>query len=139
MAAPARLGKDKLRLKFGTPAKEYNVDVKACTMENEDGEVQTFADTEHGTGLDWFFNITAVQSTDPDSLWVHIWNNSGQVVPFVFGPHGNDEATAAQPHFIGNVKIGPKPKIGGEAARKGSQEFETRWEIIGEPVLDTGE
>lgn len=60
-----------LTLKIGTPAVEYMADVTACTLENEEssGGVTTFEDAQTGGRRQYYFNISAIQSTDPTSLW----------------------------------------------------------------------
>lgn len=129
-----------LLLKIGTPAVDYKADVTACTLENEqaDDDTVTFADAAEGEVRDFFLRITAVQSTDPTSLWSHIWDHSGDTVGFTYAPHGNEVATEAQPHFIGTAVIGPKPTVGGEAGRTNTFTFETEWKVEGTPVKDTG-
>lgn len=126
-----------LTLKIGTPAVEYMADVTACTLENEEssGGVTTFEDAQTGGRRQYYFNISAIQSTDPTSLWREIWDHSGEKVAFTYAPHGNEVPTDAQPHFVGEVTIGPKPNIGGEAGAQNEFVFESRWDIEGTPVL----
>lgn len=135
-----RIKGNALALKFGTPPVDYWCDTTAVTLENEeaDSDVTTFCDAADGGGRTYFLNITAIQSTDVESLWRYIWDQSGEEVPFTYAPHGNAEATPAQPHFIGTAKIGPKPSIGGEAGVNVTQVFETRWDVVGVPTLDDG-
>lgn len=140
MAGPTRIKGVALHLQIGTPPVEYKCDVTACTITNEeaDEDTVTFCDVEAGDQYDYMLNLTAVQSTDEDSLWSHIWDHSGEEVPFTYAPHGNVAPTANQPHFIGTAKIGPRPEIGGEAGKDNTFTYETAWEIIGKPVLDRG-
>lgn len=131
-----------LTLKVGTPAVEYQTDVTAATITNEEAadDTTTFSDVAAGGGRDFFLNITAVQSTDPDSLWSEIWDSAGETVTVTLAPHGNAVATAAEPHFImDEVKIGPAPELGGEASIDGTWTFESQWRIVsGKPVKDIG-
>lgn len=140
MAGSTRIKGSKLALKFGSPAEDYWADVTAVTLTNEeaDADVVTFADAAEGGARDYFLNITAIQSTDPTSLWRYIWEQSGTEVAYTYAPHGNETPTDTQPHFIGTVTIGPKPEIGGEAGVNVTQTFETQWTCVGTPTLDTG-
>ena len=131
-----------LTIKVGTPAVEYNTDVTSATITNEeaDSDVTTFSDVAAGGGRDWFLNLTAVQSTDTESLWTEVWENSGEEVSVTLAPHGNAEPSAAEPHFImDEVKIGPAPEVGGEASITDTWTFESQWLIeSGKPVKDIG-
>jgi len=130
-----------LKLELGTPVVDYWADVTACELQNEeaDSDVVTFEDAaEPGGAVVDFLQITAVQSTDPDSLWSYIWEHTGEDVAFTYAPHGNEEPTPAQPHFVGTCTIGPRPAIGGEAGRTNTFTFETRWDVVGRVVLDRG-
>lgn len=141
MATSKRLKGNKLALKFGSGAtsKDYWADLNAVTLTNEDSEdTLTFYDASLGGAKQWYFEITAVTSTDTESFWRYVWENTGQEIAFSFAPHRNEVASEDQPHFIGFVKIPAKPAIGGEASINGSFTFETRFDLVGEPVLDTG-
>lgn len=140
MAGSTRIKGNKLALQFGSPAEDFWMDVTAVTLTNDeaDADVVTFADAAEGGARDYFLNITAIQSTDPTSLWRYTWDHTGDEVGFTYAPHGNETPTAAQPHFVGNVTIGPKPEIGGEAGVNVTQTYETTWTVVGTPVLDTG-
>lgn len=131
-----------LKLEIGTPVVDYWADVTACTLQNEeaDSDVVTFEDAaQPGGAMVDYLEITAIQSTDPDSLWSYIWEHAGEKVAFAYAPHGNETPTAAQPHFIGECIIGPRPAVGGEAGRDTTFTFETRWDVDGRVVMDRGE
>lgn len=141
MTTSARIKGNKLSLKFGAgeAAKDHWADLSSVIMQNEDSDdVQTFYDASLGGLKQWFFEISAVASTEEESFWRYVWANTGQEIAFTFAPHKNLTASASQPHFIGTVKIPAKPALGGEASLNGSYTFETRFDIIGDPVLDTG-
>ncbi|GMA34740.1 hypothetical protein [Demequina litorisediminis] len=129
-----------LTLSVGSPAVDYKCDVTAATITNEekDSDVTTFCDVSEGDDRQFFLNITAIQSTDADSLWSYIWDNTGEDVAFTYAPHGNAIPSADQPHFTGNVTIGDRPEIGGEAGKDNTYTFESQWEIVGTPVVDRG-
>lgn len=130
-----------LKLEIGSPPVDYWADVTACELQNEeaDSDVVTFEDaSQPGGAMVDFLQITAVQSTDAESLWSYIWDHAGESVDFAYAPHGNAEPTAAQPHFIGTCTIGPRPAVGGEAGRDNTFTFESRWDVEGRVVMDRG-
>lgn len=127
-------------LRFTLGGVDYYADISALTFENEeaDGGVVTFADAENGGARQHFMTGSAIQSTQSGSFWRMVWASTGATVSYDYAPHGNDDATADEPHFIGTAKIGPKPSIGGEAGANVEQTFEFRFDIDGEPTLDLG-
>jgi hypothetical protein len=127
-----------LALKFGTPPVDYWADTISVELDNEeaDSDTVTFEDAASGGGRQFFFNVTAIQSTDPESFRSNVWDHTGQTRPFTNAPHRNATPTPEQPHFVGQVKVGPRPKIGGEAGSSAYQ-FETRWDCEG-TVKDIG-
>ena len=140
MTANVRIKGVALTLKLG--ATDYKTDVTACEIDNveADGDVTTFEDAAGAGARKWLMKLSAIQSTDTASLWSYIWTASGTTVAYVYAPHGNAVASAAQPHFTGNVKIGPKPKIGGAAGASNTYVFDAEWECTGEPTrVTTGE
>lgn len=139
MAGSTRIKGNKLKLAFGTPAVDYWADATAVTLENEEGETDTttFADAAEGGARQFFLNISSIQSTQATSFWRNCWDNSGAEIPFTYAPHGNAVATEDEPHFVGTCIMGPKPTIGGEAGT-GVYTFETRFDVVGTPVLDAG-
>lgn len=119
MTARARITGKGLTFKINSV--DYNVDATSVVLQNEEdtatSDTLTFADAATSTAaVKWFFEVTAIVSTDTDSFWTYLWTNSGQTgVSFVFAPHANTTATAAKPHFTGTVTLPEKPSIGGEA------------------------
>ena len=84
--------------------------------EAADDDMVTFADVANGTDRVWAFSITGVADYAQGSLWSLLWDTGKYVpVPYVFKPYGNAAATAAQPHFTGDVLVDAKPPIGGSA------------------------
>lgn len=137
----ARIRGRQLMLTMGTPANDFWADATSVILDNEeaDQDTVTFEDAaQAGGAVQEFLTITAIQSTDPDSLWSYVWDHVGEDVPFVYAPHGNEEPTAAQPHFTGTCTIGSRPSIGGEAGRTNTYTFETRWDVVGKTVKDDG-
>lgn len=142
MAPSTRIKGRQLSLKIGTPAVDVWADTTSVVLDREEAEddVVTFHDaSQPGGAMQEFLQITAIQSTDPDSLWSYIWEHTGEEIPFTFAPHGNETPSATQPHLLGTCRIGPRPAIGGEAGRNNTYTFETRWDVVGTTTLDTGE
>lgn len=139
MAGSTRIKGTKLALTLGSPGTDYWADIKSYLLDNEeaDSDVVTFADASEGGARQYKLTGSAIQSTDSASLWQYVWANSGDEVPFTLAPHGNVTPSAAQPHFIGIVKVGAKPAIGGEAGNS-AYTFDFEWDVVGEPTLDVG-
>lgn len=106
---------------------DYTLDASSVVLTHEEAEndVLVFADASAGGAYEWKMTINAIQSTDADALHTFVWSNSGDLVDFLFAPHGNTAATVAQPHFTGSVRIpNKKPELGGEADTTWSFEME---------------
>jgi hypothetical protein len=115
---------------------EYNLDAKSVALSSEDKDVITFADIASGA-KQWFFTVTALFDAGTGSLWRYVWDNAGtEDVAFTFKPYGNATASATQPHFTGTLTVGTKPDISGDA--NSTFEFEVRFDVDGEPTMDTG-
>lgn len=130
-----------LLLEVGTPALNVWADTTSAVLDNEDADEDTvtFKDaSEPGGAVTEYLEIAGIQSTDTESFWTWLWDHAGDEVPFTYAPHGNETPTANQPHFIGTVRIGPRPTLGGEAGRDNTYTFETRWDVIGRSTKDDG-
>lgn len=136
MPGSTRIKGKQLRLEID--GVDYWADTKSCFLKNEDDgdTLVTFEDAAAGDVKKYFFEITAIQSMDADSFWSKIWDDSGTEVAFEYAPLGNATPATDQPHFIGTLEIGAKPEVGGEAGKKNTYEFTTRFDIIGTPTLD---
>jgi len=136
-------GNRKPLLKIGTPGSDYSSDITAYTIENDeaDADVVTFEDAANGGARQFFLRGSATQSTQNAAFWRYVWENSGdEGVPYTVAPHGNAVPSANEPHFVGTLTIGPKPKIGGEAnsSATGAFVFDFEFKIDGEPTMDKG-
>lgn len=132
MPNSTRINGTKLYLKFGTT--DYSTDLLSYNLEDEDADSSTvtFADAAAGGKFLTKLSGSAIQSTDSASFWSYVWANVGQTIAFTLAPWGNSSATAAQPLFTGNVKIGKRPSLGGEASIKGQDfTFDFEWECVG--------
>lgn len=126
-----------LALSFG--GVDYWADVTAVTLENEeaDSPTLTFADAAGNPERKYLIKGSAIQSLQTSSFWRYAWANAGAAVAFRYAPKGNATASADEPHFLGTVKIGPRPTVGGEAG-SGDFTFDFEWEVEGTPTLDDG-
>lgn len=139
MAGSTRIKGTKLALTLGTPGVDYWADITNYSLSNgeADSDVTTFSDAAEGGSRQYKLTGSAIQSTEAASFWRYAWSNTGEDVPFVLAPHGNEVPSETEPHFIGTVTIGPKPSIGGEAGT-GAFTFDFEWNVVGVPVLDEG-
>lgn len=143
MGSPRIRGNKKPVLTLGSPGAEYSADLISWNIENEeaDSDVITFEDAAAGGARQFFLRGSAIQSTASTSFWRYVWENTGETgIAYTIAPHGNAVATEAEPHFVGTLKIGPKPTVGGEASTSTSSAFtfDYEFEIDGEPTLDEG-
>lgn len=143
MGSPRIRGNRLPVLTLGTPGTSHAADLISWRIENEeaDSDVVTFEDAAGGGGRQFFLRGSAVQSTATESFWRYVWENTGEEdVPYTIAPHGNVAPSAAEPHFVGTLSIGPKPSIGGEASTSTTSAFSFDYEfaIDGEPTLDAG-
>lgn len=119
---------------------EIHSQATSVVMSNEEApdDITTFGDAEDGGGRLYFLSLAAVQSTTVNSFWRMLWANGGEEAAVVYRPHGNAVATPDEPHFLGTVKIGPAPDLGGEAGTQVTFTFETRLDFLERPILDDG-
>ena len=137
MAGSTRIKGTKLMFKLGTTTPvDYWADISSYSLTSDEAEadITTFADASEGGARQYKLTGSAIQSTDTASFWRMVWEKSGTIIPFTLAPHGNAVATAAQPHFTGSVKVGPRPPIGGDAGN-GAFPFDFEWNVEGTPVL----
>jgi hypothetical protein len=86
----------------------------------------------------WYFDVTAVQSTDLTSLWSLLWENAHKFAAVTYAPHGNPTPTPLQPHFTATVQLGAAPALGGEAGASVEYVFTTRFPCKCKPTrVDT--
>lgn len=125
---------DGANLSMTFDGEEANADGTAFTIDNEEGDTdaRTFAEVGAGDDRQWFISLTALGDYSAGSIWSLLWENSGQVIPFVAKPYGNAAASASQPHFTGNAKVIAKPPIGGTAGETWT--YEARLDVQGVPT-----
>lgn len=114
------------------------MDVKNVNLsfEDRDASDMTFAEAAAGGDIGTL-SLTAIQSTDPASLWRTVWDHRGEEVPFALAVHGNAVPSADQPHVTGTVTIGPRPALGGAADPRTAYEFEVEWRAEVDTALKT--
>lgn len=118
------------RLAFTLDGEDYWADATAVTLDNEKVDQRLAGWDPYGPeNFLWFFEVTAIQSTEPGSLWRLLFEHVGELVPFRYAPHGNPVASPAQPHLTGKVRLTRPPRLGGEASVRGSQTFEVRLDV----------
>ncbi|WP_140448153.1 hypothetical protein [Curtobacterium flaccumfaciens] len=123
----------KLSLLIGTT--EYSADLTNVLMSWDDADsgTVTFADAAAGGKFQATLAGTAIQSTTATSFWTYAWLNVGTTVAFKLAPNGNTAASADAPLFTGNVKIGKRPDLGGDAQISGDDwTFDFEWTVIGD-------
>jgi hypothetical protein len=122
-----------LKLTIGTT--DYWADVTAVTLNNEEADagVTTFEDASLGGARQFYLEGTAIQSTASSSFWNYLWENTGDIVAYVYAPHGNTTPSTNEPHFEGTVKVPSKPSIGGEAGATNEYTFDFRMDCQEEP------
>jgi hypothetical protein len=100
-------------------ATDYTAQVSVCALRSrkKDSDFVTFADAAAGGAREYYQAITMVQDLATGTLWDKIWTVPGTSVAVLLKPYGNAVASAAQPHYSGNLTI-TEPDgdlIGGEA------------------------
>lgn len=138
-ASEAVRGNAGIILKLG--ATEFSQDTKSLSLtpEDRDDSDVTFAEAATGDVAVTNVAVKAIQSTKAGSLWRYCWDNPGEEVAVVYGPHGNALPSLDKPHFLMTVKLGNRPPIGGDAKRaKDRYEFDATWEVLDGPTMDDG-
>lgn len=113
----AGLGKRTLVLTIGGTDYTAQVSKAVITSNPADSDFVTYADAAAGGKREYRLEITAVQDMVAATFWDKIWTAAGTSVAYLIKPYGNAAASAAQPHYSGNVTI-TEPDgdyIGGEA------------------------
>jgi hypothetical protein len=127
-----------LALTFG--GTDFWADVTSVQLTNDemDAGALTFEDAAGTPWRQYKLVGSAIQSLQSSSFWRYAWANTGDTVAFRYAPKGNEVASADEPHFLGTVKIGPRPVVGGEAGASNDFTFDFEWNVEGTPTLDDG-
>lgn len=122
-------------LSFQLATTEFMADATnvILTWDDADSGTVTFADASAGGKFQATLSGTGIQSTTASSFWSYAWANVGQTVNFTFAPNGNATPSADQPHFKGQVKVGKRPDLGGDAQISGDDwTFDFEWQVQGD-------
>lgn len=127
-----------LSMRLGDPPRDYWADAISVVMAFEVAQEELFDQYERDIYIkDKFFDVVAIQSTEPDSLWSLLFEHWGKTVPFAYAPHGNETPSPSQPHFTGLLQLPGPPALGGEAGEHNEYVFETRLRIVQGPLRVT--
>lgn len=109
MAASTRIKAQNIVFKID--AIDYACDATSVNLELGDapGDVRTFCETS--VGKQWNLTLEGITSGASDSLYRILWDNYGSEVGFTVAPHGNETATAAEPHYTGTIIFSELPPL----------------------------
>lgn len=80
-----------------------------------DSEVDEAGFGDYTDSLKFTLQVEGFQDYASSSLWRKLWDNPGVIMNVTFAPHGNDTATATQPHFTVTGYAEKLPQLGGSA------------------------
>lgn len=134
----AQLGTRALVLTIGGTDYTAQVSKAVIGTRKADSDFVTFADAAAGGKREYYLAFTAVQDLVAATLWDKIWSAAGTTVAYLIKPYGNAAASAAQPHYSGNLTI-VEPEgdlIGGEADPSTTARFtvDCEWVLDAKPT-----
>lgn len=135
MGSP-RIKGNALRLTIG--AADYWADATSVVMVNETETTEDIVGELIPAKARWYFDVTAIQSTAPTSLWTYLFDHSFDLADYTYAPHGNETATLDHPHFTGTLQLGAPPALGGNAGENVQYTFTTRLPVRTGPNKVTG-
>lgn len=119
---------------------DYTAQVFNCEIVSRaaDASQTTFAEAAAGGGRIYSLKFVLTQDLAASSLWRQIWDSAGDSVAALVKPYGNSAASAAQPHYSGNVTI-TEPDgtlIGGDADASTTARWsaEISWDFDAKPT-----
>lgn len=135
------LGTRTLVLTIGGTDYTAQVSKAVITSKAADSDFVTFADAAQGGLREYALEFIGVQDMATATLWDKVWTAAGTTVAYLLKPYGNVAATAAQPHYSGNLTI-TEPDgdfIGGEAdsSTTARMTFEGKWILTAKPTKVT--
>lgn len=113
-------------LKLELDGVDYWADATSVVLDGEYMTTPVLCGPPEQRRIRSWFDVEAVQSTAPGSLWRLLLEHEGEQVPYTYAPHGNHDETDDEPHFHGTLVIPPPAPLGGAAGRNVSQTFTTR-------------
>ncbi|MFT4189845.1 MAG: hypothetical protein QM621_14870 [Aeromicrobium sp.] len=137
----AALGTRTLTLELDGEEVDNQISTGKITTGEADSDFVTFADARAGGKREYKLVFTGVQDAAEGSLWDLVWSHSGEDVPFLLRPYGNEVPTPAQPHFAGVVTVSEPDGdlLGGDADASPTARFtfECEWVCQAKPVKIT--
>lgn len=119
---------------------DYTAQVSNCeiTSQAADSDVTTFAEAAAGGAREYRLKFTGLQDLAVGTIWDKVWTAAGTTVAYLVKPYGNTTASAAQPHYSGNLTI-TEPDgtlIGGDADASTTSRwtFECEWVCAAKPT-----
>lgn len=109
---------------YGDHCKSYEL-----TSEDRDDSDLTFAEAAEGLLAEFTLAVTSVIDFAADSWWTFLFENPGQDVEVIVGPHGNVTPTVDKPHFSMTANTGRKPNLANEA-RANNQRAEFQHDLL---------
>ena len=99
-------------ISFKVDGVEYAGGVKNVTFTSAVGELG-FGNYEES--LEFTATVEGFQDYAANSLWSELYDNPGVSMELTFAPHGNETASATQPHFTATGYAEKVPNLGGAA------------------------
>jgi prophage tail gpP-like protein len=122
---------------------DYTAEVFDCQIVSRaaDSDQTTFAEAAAGGGRIYSLKFVMTQDLATTALWDKIWSAAGTTVAALVKPYGNAAASAAQPHYSGNVVV-TEPDgtlIGGaaDASTTARWTVEVTWDFTAKPTKVT--
>jgi len=97
--------------------------------------VNTLGFGDYEDSLDFTCAVTGFQDTAAASFHTWLFTNPGVSVNILYAPHGNETASAAQPHFSASGYAEVVPNIGGAAGEYFT--FDVNFILDGKPTRVT--
>ncbi|MFD1505261.1 hypothetical protein FE374_09370 [Georgenia yuyongxinii] len=131
-----RIKSNRLSFRLGDGEADFWADLSEVVMDADRTYVPLLAGG-YRAREEWFFDVSAIQSTAPGSFWTFLFDHAGEMHPFGYAPHGNPIPTVDEPHFTGIVQMPARPSLGGAASPDGEYSFDARLFIISGPLRVT--
>lgn len=134
----AALGTRLLVLTIGGTDYTAQISKAVIGSRKADSDFVTFANAASGGLREYYLTFVAVQDLVVGTLWDKIWTAAGTSVAYLIKPYGNAAASAAQPHYSGNLTV-VEPEgdlIGGEAdaSTTARMTVECEWVLDAKPT-----
>lgn len=134
-----RVDKQNSRLWLGNDPTEFTSDITKIGLTGDDKDDLSFGDIQSGDVTEFTLAISLFVVMQSGGLWLYLWQNAGDEVPFYYAPYGNDyfDESGTSPVFSGTAKIVRKPPVESEAAIKGKTTVDVELTCTVTPNLDS--